>query len=835
MARRVKPEVKHHPYMNLAAANFFLPYAKERGVSKVARGESKSTVTKEGFMQAYARVKGDPKKLVTRMATPNQSWAKRRDNFVARHMAQMTLHGEKLWETSGKHKGWPTRRHLGLIMWAMTPDPTIVGRFIVSHEGSSAQRRVIKPRSNKAARTNGKMIDVPDAWVALVWAEVERLRQMQAKGWSPKELRLRGLLLEDIKAAPVWLPSNKLTRLDLRAVLDQMKRPLVVRVAPGKEARFGRAAKGSFTRAKVYKGAPAPAITLRTEGGVDTVRHELAHFIQYLGEQASGVTTWGASPIPSNERSVAYGETLPREFEAALQNVADRMVRQLDLLYYDWKRQGKNAPDTRKRRQWAGELANQIIHKHFLELDYKVGRKLGLKAAPSAAYKKEATRKLANEAVRRIDEAEATYFRTAAPAPPLLPNRAARTNGMSKYRKAPRVSGKAIKVPRDWVDTVMELVKRPVPPETGVATYYVALSLRDDELPALFREAGGLAYFTLTLRVYAGTTVPGGSAGETSTGWYEPATRTLAMAQGEPLVRAAVAHELSHLLQYYGQQLLAEKGNLAAGGAAAPMYGVRRQADASGEYSAEAPIEFEAYVVTAIEAIREQVEGYYERIATVGPQAPPEMPIHRALTDASVRRAMARRLVDATMASWYDRFPDARIRKHFVKKVSAAAVDILDQAERRFARRKIRLPKRAQSEAVAANPRYTSAKRDDPDLWERVKAKVTRGTKGGKAGQWSARKAQLSVAEYQRLGGGYIGPKSPRNALAKWTREKWGTRSGKASLKTGERYLPKAAREALTTQEYAETTRAKRAGLRRGEQFTAQPERVARKTAKYRK
>ena len=62
MARRIKPEVRHHPYMTLAAANFFLPYAKERGVSKVARGESKSTVTSEGFMQAYARVKGDPKK-----------------------------------------------------------------------------------------------------------------------------------------------------------------------------------------------------------------------------------------------------------------------------------------------------------------------------------------------------------------------------------------------------------------------------------------------------------------------------------------------------------------------------------------------------------------------------------------------------------------------------------------------------------------------------------------------------------------------------------------------------------------------------------------------------
>ena len=36
-------------------------------------------------------------------------------------------------------------------------------------------------------------------------------------------------------------------------------------------------------------------------------------------------------------------------------------------------------------------------------------------------------------------------------------------------------------------------------------------------------------------------------------------------------------------------------------------------------------------------------------------------------------------------------------------------------------------------------------------LFEKIKA----GTKGGKAGQWSARKAQLLAAEYKRKGGGY--------------------------------------------------------------------------------
>ena len=131
-----------------------------------------------------------------------------------------------------------------------------------------------------------------------------------------------------------------------------------------------------------------------------------------------------------------------------------------------------------------------------------------------------------------------------------------------------------------------------------------------------------------------------------------------------------------------------------------------------------------------------------------------------------------------------------------------------------------------------ANPRRngrggTAADRTDPDLWEAVKREVTAGSKGGKPGQWSARKAQLAVALYRQRGGGYWGPKDPRNSLAKWTREKWRTKSGRPSLETGERYLPSKAIAALTDAEYAATTRAKRAGMRKGQQFVPQPEAVA--------
>lgn len=127
-----------------------------------------------------------------------------------------------------------------------------------------------------------------------------------------------------------------------------------------------------------------------------------------------------------------------------------------------------------------------------------------------------------------------------------------------------------------------------------------------------------------------------------------------------------------------------------------------------------------------------------------------------------------------------------------------------------------------------------TAERDDPALWERVKKAVTAGEKGGGAGEWSARKAQLAVVEYKRQGGGYVGRKDPHNSLHEWTEEDWGTKSGKPSGETHERYLPKEAREALSDEEYARSTAKKRADTRQGKQFSAQPQDVANKTRRYR-
>tara|TARA_B110000483_G_C18205944_1_gene547593 strand:+ start:718 stop:981 length:264 start_codon:yes stop_codon:yes gene_type:complete len=77
-----------------------------------------------------------------------------------------------------------------------------------------------------------------------------------------------------------------------------------------------------------------------------------------------------------------------------------------------------------------------------------------------------------------------------------------------------------------------------------------------------------------------------------------------------------------------------------------------------------------------------------------------------------------------------------------------------------------------------------------------------------------------------------------QTSLNKWTKEEWGTKSGKPSTQgkkaTGERYLPKKAREALSAKEYKATTAKKQKDTKAGKQFSKQPKKIAAKTAKHR-
>jgi hypothetical protein len=99
----------------------------------------------------------------------------------------------------------------------------------------------------------------------------------------------------------------------------------------------------------------------------------------------------------------------------------------------------------------------------------------------------------------------------------------------------------------------------------------------------------------------------------------------------------------------------------------------------------------------------------------------------------------------------------------------------------------------------------TATKRD-PKKWAAAKARAKRKM----GGKHSARAMQLAVKYYKDAGGTYKGKKKSTNKLSKWSKQKWRTKSGKPSGKTGERYLPEKAIKALSAKEYAATTRAKR-------------------------
>lgn len=112
----------------------------------------------------------------------------------------------------------------------------------------------------------------------------------------------------------------------------------------------------------------------------------------------------------------------------------------------------------------------------------------------------------------------------------------------------------------------------------------------------------------------------------------------------------------------------------------------------------------------------------------------------------------------------------------------------------------------------------------DPELRQRLKAEIKKGDKGGRPGQWSARKSQLLAHEYEAHGGGYKGKKTEaQKSLDHWTDQEWTTKDGKEAERDGEthRYLPKKAWDELSPEEKKATDRKKVAGSKHGHQYVS--------------
>lgn len=125
-----------------------------------------------------------------------------------------------------------------------------------------------------------------------------------------------------------------------------------------------------------------------------------------------------------------------------------------------------------------------------------------------------------------------------------------------------------------------------------------------------------------------------------------------------------------------------------------------------------------------------------------------------------------------------------------------------------------------------------------PGVREKIKNRIMAGSKGGKPGQWSARKAQLLAQEYRKAGGGYKGGKtSKQRSLSKWTKEKWTTSNGKPAIgpKGTRRYLPRAAWARLTPAQIKANNRKKLQASRSGRQYVGNTDAAMRASRSARK
>jgi hypothetical protein len=117
------------------------------------------------------------------------------------------------------------------------------------------------------------------------------------------------------------------------------------------------------------------------------------------------------------------------------------------------------------------------------------------------------------------------------------------------------------------------------------------------------------------------------------------------------------------------------------------------------------------------------------------------------------------------------------------------------------------------------------ATKKDPKKWAACKSKA----KARMGGKHSARAMQLATKCYKAAGGKYEGkkPSAKNNKMKQWTKQDWGTKSGKNSVlgkdATGERYAPRKRREAMSKADYKKTSDKKRRDTAKGKQYSKQP------------
>lgn len=118
---------------------------------------------------------------------------------------------------------------------------------------------------------------------------------------------------------------------------------------------------------------------------------------------------------------------------------------------------------------------------------------------------------------------------------------------------------------------------------------------------------------------------------------------------------------------------------------------------------------------------------------------------------------------------------------------------------------------------------------------EQAKNRIKAGSKGGPAGVWSARKAQLLGTYCKKHGCSLDRNSKAAKSMKKWQDEKWTTSDGSPSRKEGrksvKRYRPASVWKKLDKKEKASLNRSKTAGDKKGKAIVSLPKKLKKKAA----
>ena len=122
---------ENHVYLKVGMINKVEWLAEFYNVSRKARGLEKPSTSDDGFLTVYRRIKNNAqlRTMPVKASNPDgETWDKHRNNYIFRRLSMIHNAGPNygLYHTKGPLQGLPTILHVNMLMWAYTPDNSLL-------------------------------------------------------------------------------------------------------------------------------------------------------------------------------------------------------------------------------------------------------------------------------------------------------------------------------------------------------------------------------------------------------------------------------------------------------------------------------------------------------------------------------------------------------------------------------------------------------------------------------------------------------------------------------------------------------------------------------------